>query len=155
MAYAELSDVQALMAKLPLTDSTTPTSAQATTLIGQVSAEIDSVIAAAGYAVPVTSPGWFVTALKLLNAEGAASRILRAMFPQSRAATDGSPSEYALYARNYADGLRRLQGGNGIPPDAVTNSGSIGPSTYFTRNPMQEEDLGDISEPTFKRSQVL
>jgi hypothetical protein len=155
MAYAALSDVQGLIAKFTIDGSSKPTSTQVTTLIGQISADIDAVISAAGYAVPVASPAWFVTALLYLNALGAAALTLRSMFPDSRAAGDAGLSEYALYQRWYEAGLKRLGAPGGIPPDVATNSASVNPSTYFTRNPDTEEDLGDIAEPFFTRAKVF
>jgi len=155
MAYAVFAEVQQLIAKWPLSTTTKPTTAQATDMIDQIAGEMDTAISSAGYAVPVTAPAHFLEALKLLNAEGTAMLVLKSMFPQRSGASEGSPSEYALYARNYNDGLRRLQSGEGIPPDAATGAGSVAPSSYFTRNPDQEEDLGEIAEPFFKRNQVF
>lgn len=155
MAYATFAEVQQLLAKFVLSTSTKPTIAQATDMIDQIAGEIDTAIASAGYAVPVTAPAYFLEALKLLNAEGAAMLVLKSMFPQRSGASEGSPSEYALHARNYNDGLRRLQSGEGIPPEAATGTGSVAPSTYFTRNPDSEEHLGDIAEPFFTRDKVF
>ena len=155
MAYAALSDIQGLLAKFTISASSKPTDTQAGVIITDVSAEIDSVIAGRGYAVPVAAPAWFLNALKLLNAYGAAAAILRSMFPDRAGAGEGSAALETFYAEQYNRGLRRLATGDAIPPGLAAGSAQVTPSTYFTRNPDEEEDLGDIAEPFFKRSTVF
>jgi len=155
VAYAALADVQGLLGKFTLSATSKPTSTQATTIIGQISAEIDSVISAAGYFVPVASPAWFLDYLKLLNAYGAAAAVLQSMFPDRAGAADTSAALYSYYGDQYKAGINRLRTGEGIPPGLATNSASVAPSTYFTRNPDEEEDLGAIAEPFFKRNTVF
>lgn len=155
MAYAALSDINGLIAKFAVTASTKPTNTQATTIINDVSAEIDSVIAGAGYAVPVTSPTWFLDALKILNGYGAASAVLRSMFPEKSGAGEAAVSMESYYATQYQRGLKRLETGAAIPPGLAVGTAQVKPSTYFTRNPDAEEDSGDIAEPFFKRSTVF
>lgn len=152
MAYANLADIQGMIAKFTINGTSSPSSAQAANIIGQISAEIDSMIADAGYAVPVTTPAWFVDALKLLNGYGAAALILRSMFPDARGSGESAVAEYSYYATEYSKGLKRLQEGVGIPPEVPSSSGMVSASTYFTRNPDSEETLGVIAEPFFKRS---
>src|SRR3990172_2903351 len=127
MAYAALSDVQGLLAKWEITASSKPNATQAGAIITQVSAEIDSVISSAGYAVPVTTPAWFLDALKLLNCYGAAAAIIRSMFPDATG-PDETPA-YAYYAAQYKAGLARLAA-DGIPPDVPRGTGTVNPSTY-------------------------
>ena len=155
MAYAALSDVQGLLAKFTIGASSKPTDTQAGVIITDVSAEIDSVIAGRGYAVPVAAPAWFLNALKLLNAYGAAAAVLRSMFPDRTGGEDGSSALESFYAAQYNRGLRRLATGESIPPGLAAGSAQVTPSTYFTRNPDEEEDLGAIAEPFFKRSTVF
>jgi len=155
LSYASLSDIQGLIAKFTISASSKPTDTQATTIITQVSAEIDSVLAGGGYAVPVTAPAWFLDALKLLNAYGAAAAILRSMFPDRAGAGETSAALEIFYASQYNRGLRRLASGESIPPGLAAGSAQVTPSTYFTRNPDEEEDLGGIAEPFFKRSTVF
>jgi hypothetical protein len=152
MAYSEPADVQDLVG-FELSSTSKPTEAQATALVDQVAAEVDSVLAGAGYMVPVTAPDYFLSALKLLNSAGAAAAILKVMFPDATGAAE-SPA-YAFWDKWYRDGLARLRDGSGVPPDVTTNSAAVGPSTYFTRNPDAEEELGDIAEPFFTRSKVF
>lgn len=155
MAYAALSDVQGLLAKFTIGTQSKPTATQAETIITQINAEIDAVIAGQGYAVPVTVPAWFLNALKLLNAYGAAATVLRSMFPDRAGGDDNATAMEAYYAGEYHRGLRRLMTGEGIPPGLVAGSSQATPSTYFTRNADEEEGLGDIAEPFFKRSTVF
>ena len=155
MSYADRADIQGMMAKFKLSASTTPTIAQADDIIDDISAEIDSVIAGAGYAVPVTSPVWFLRALRMLNRYGATSAVLRSMFPQKSGAGEAAVAIESYYATQYQRGLKRLATGEAIPPELATGTAQVKPSTYFTRNPNAEEDLGEIAEPFFKRDTVF
>lgn len=156
MAYAALTDVQGLVAKFPITPTSKPNETQVGTIITGIAAEIDTAIANAGYAVPVASPASFLEYLTLLNAYGAASAAIRSIFADKTGSAEGFEGGIeAYYAAQYAKGLASLRDGSGIPPGVSTTSASIGPSTYFTRNPDAEEDLGDIAEPFFKRETVF
>jgi len=148
MAYSDVNDVRDLLGKFTLSGTSKPTEAQATGLLDQVAAEIDSVLAGAGYSVPVAAPDYFVSSLKLLNSAGAAAAILRIMMPDAAGAAETPAAGF--WAQWYRDGLARLKDGSGVPPDVITNAASVAPSSYFTRNPDVEEDLGDIAEPLFK-----
>src|SRR3990172_13413757 len=122
MAYAALSDIQGLMAKFTIDTASKPTAAQAGVIITQISAEIDGVIAGAGYSVPVASPTWFVDSLKLLNAYGATAAVLESMFPERAGGNDEAAALRSYYAAQYNRGIKRLQDGSGTPPDLATNS---------------------------------
>src|SRR3990170_7005507 len=152
MAYAVRADVQALLPKFTLGAATKPTSTQATAIINDVSAEIDAALAGAGFAVPVTTPSWFVNYLGLVNQYGAAAAILKAMFPEAAGASDQTPAIYAFWEARYQRALKSLRDGSAIPPGLAAGSAQGTPSAHFTRNPDEEEDLGDIAEPFFKRS---
>jgi hypothetical protein len=155
MAYAVLADIQALIAKFTIGATTKPTSTQATAIIDDVSAEVDAALAGAGFAVPVTTPTWFVNYLGLVNQYGAASAILKAMFPEAAGATEQNPAVYAFWESRYQRALKALRDGSAIPPGLAAGAAQVTPSTYFTRNPDEEEDLGDIAEPFFKRNTVF
>src|SRR3972149_715127 len=113
MAYAVIADVQALFPKFPVGAATKPTTTQATAIINDVSAEIDSALAGAGYAVPVASPSWFVDYLGLVNQYGAAAAILKAMFPDAAGATDQNPSIYAFWESRYQRAMNAPRGAPG------------------------------------------
>lgn len=153
MAYADLDDVQGLIAKWPVGTTTTPTIDQATAIIGDVSYEIDAALSANGIAVPITTPAWFTGWLSLANQYGAAAAILKSMFP-GQSGPDETPA-YAFWESRYQKALKGIKDGSLIPPGLATNEATVAPSTYLTRNPDTEEDLGDIAEPFFKRSTVL
>jgi len=155
MAYAVIADVQALLPKFTLGAATKPTSTQATAIINDVSVEIDAALAGAGYAVPVTAPSWFVDYLGLVNQYGAAAAILKAMFPEAAGSADTVPAIYQFWESRYQRALKALRDGSAIPAGLAASSAQVTPSTYFTRNPDEEEDLGDIAEPFFKRSTVF
>src|SRR3989304_1481780 len=155
MAYAVLTDTQALIAKFPISDTTKPTDTQATAIINDVSLEIDATLAGGGYAVPVTSPSWFVDYLGLVNQYGAAAAILKAMFPEAAAASDDTIAISTFWEARYQKALKSLRDGSTIPAGLAAGSAQVKPSTYFTRNPDEEEDLGDIAEPFFKRGTVF
>src|SRR3990167_5577380 len=112
MAYAVLTDVQALIAKFPISTTTKPTDTQATAIINDVSVEIDATLAGGGYTVPVTSPLWFVDYLGLVNQYGAAAAILKAMFPEAAGATDQNPSIYAFWESRYQRAMKALRDGS-------------------------------------------
>ena len=154
-AYGTLDDVRGLMAKFAIDANSTPDETQAQAIVDETSDEIDMRLSAAGVAIPATTPAGFLNFLGRLNAYGAAAAILRSMFPQGGGATDSNPTVYAFHERRYRDGLKAIADGSAIPPDAPTGSGAVNPSTYLTRNPDTEEELGDIAEPIFKMSQVF
>ncbi|KKL13739.1 hypothetical protein LCGC14_2522730, partial [marine sediment metagenome] len=143
MAYADLDDVQGLIAKWPIGTTTTPTMTQATAIINDVSFEIDAALSANGIAVPVTTPAWFVSWLSLANQYGAAAAILKSMFPGATG-PDETPA-YAFWESRYQKALKGIKDGSLIPPGQA-NEATVAPSTYLTRNPDTEEDLGDIAE---------
>jgi hypothetical protein len=157
MSYAALSDVQALIAKFTINTLSKPTDTQAGVIITGISAEIDSVIAGLGYNVPVISPPpQFLAWLTLLNAYGAAAAIIRSIFADKSGSADGYEGGIeAYYGSQYKQGIARLISGDAIPPDLATNAATIYPSTYFTRNPDVEEDVGLLGVPFFEKAKVF
>ncbi len=153
MAYGTLVKVQGLMAQFTIGASTSPTTTEAATILDETSDEIDMRLSAAGVAVPATAPAGFLIFLSRLNAYGAAAAILKSMFPGATGAAE-TPA-YAFWEKRYQAGLMSIVDGSAIPPDAPAGSGTVDPSTYLTRNPNAEEELGDIAEPRFKMSQVF
>ena len=149
MSYAVIADVQGVIPKWTFSGTTKPSTTQATAIIDAVSEEIDSILAARGIAVPVTAPAHFLAALVMLNVYGGAARILRAAFPD--ATGPGETPAYAYWEKQYDEGIAGLRNGTAIPRSVSASDLYVDPSTYFTRNPDEEEDLGDIAEPTFKR----
>ena len=153
MTYATLDEVRGLMAQFTIDATSTPTATEATAILDETSDEIDMRLSAAGVAIPATAPAGFLNFLGRLNAYGTAAAILKSMFPGATGAAE-TPA-YAFWEKRYRDGLKAIVDGSAIPPDAATGSGTVNPSTYFTRNPDAEEDLGDIAEPRFKMNKVF
>ncbi len=153
MAYATLDEVRALMAQFTIGATSTPSVTQAQAIVDETSDEIDMRLSAAGVAIPATAPAGFLSFLGRLNAYGATAAILKSMFPGATGAAE-TPA-YAFWEKRYLAGIKAIVDGTAIPPDAPTGSGTVNPSTYFTRNPDAEEDLGDIAEPRFKVSKVF
>lgn len=151
MSYAVIADLQDLIAQFPISVSSTPTTPQATTILTDISNEIDTRLSGRGILVPVTTPTSFVRALALLNAYGSAAAVLKSMFPG--AVGPGETPAYAFWEKRYQDGLANIV--ELIPVDAVVNAAWIEPSTYLTRNPNVEESLGDIAEPLFSMAKVF
>ncbi|MDD4986953.1 MAG: hypothetical protein PHQ43_14490, partial [Dehalococcoidales bacterium] len=79
MAYCQLSDVQELVPKFPISTTTTPTQTQVESLIAKIAVEIDAVLEAQGFTVPIKAPANFVLWLETLNALGAAARAMQGM----------------------------------------------------------------------------
>lgn len=151
--YVEVSDVKAIIAAFDVGRETNPDRLEADTIVIDTDAEINSVLDAAGLSVPVTTPSHFVDWLKALNKYGAAAAILKSMFPD--AAGPGETPAYAFWEARYRNALKMFAKGQGIPDSATKGGGDLNPSTYLTRNPDVEEDLGDIAEPRAKMGRVF
>lgn len=147
MSYATITDVQDLIAQFPITTTSKPNTTQVTAIIADTSNEIDVRLSGAGFAVPVTTPGFFLAWLKRLNAYGAAAAVLKSMFPD--AVGPGDTPAYAFWEERYQAGLKAITDGTVSPEGWAAGANQVMPSTYFTRNPDAEEVLGDIAEPMF------
>lgn len=147
MAYATEAKVESMMAQMTVTGSTKPTSTQVALIITDVDAELDVVLAAQGIATPVTAPADFLNWLVGISSIGVTARALRSMFPDVTG--PGEQPAYRYWQKLYDGALAGIKDGSMIPP-TVSAGGAVSPSTYLTRNPDAEEDLGDIAEPKFK-----
>ena len=146
MAYATEAEVEARIAKHTIDGSSSPDSSQVGLLIDETAGEIDSLLAEQGVTVPVTTPAYFLDFLVGCNANGAAARTLKSMFPDVTG--PGQQPAFQYYQDEYVRQIEGLKDGSLIPPGA-TRTGSTGPSTYFTVNPDEETDEGDIAEGPF------
>lgn len=150
MAYCTISDVRGLNPKRTYSESTTPTETQVNQYITDIAVEIDNVLQAQGYTIPVTSPENFVSHLKLLNTRGAAAMAEIAMFPESTSGPGGTPHGSQLLSL-YKDGLKALRNGE-IPASMAPGESSSSVGSYYTE--MTDQD--DFPDPAFrKRSQDL
>jgi len=122
-----------------------PTSTQVTILINQIAVEIDAVLEAQGYTVPVTSPANFVNALKAVNAYGAAALAEMGMFPET--SEKGSTPHWKVLWQTYQDWLGSLRKGE-IPPDLALSSSAASVGGYYT----DVADKEEYPEPIFRIS---
>lgn len=154
MPYATLDLVQSLIASYKIGTNSSVTPAQVNTMIAAVSSEIDAVLGGAGVTTPVTTPVGFVSHLSLLNAYGTAAMVLKSAYPEASMA--GSAPAYLFWETRYQNGLKALRAGQDIPDEGGTTSTDILPSSYFTRNPDEEEDLGYLEGASlFSRGRVF
>ena len=144
MAYCALADIQALSPERTYDATSTPTSTQVAALITQIAVEIDAVLQARGYTVPVTSPANFVEFLKAVNAYGAAALADKGMYP---ATSDiGQTQHWQALMKIYQGWLKMLGDGSVAPASLAVAAGSSGLGSYYTE--MADQD--DYPEPAFR-----
>src|SRR3954471_18491998 len=112
MAYATITDVTGLIAQFPLSVGSKPSTSQATTIMTDISSEIDVALSSAGVTVPVTTPQYFLDWLGRLNAYGAAAAVLKSMFPGATGPEE-TPA-YAFWEARYREGLAAIRDGSAI-----------------------------------------
>ena len=141
--YCTLTDVEALNPKRIYGTSTTPTSTQVKALITQVAVEIDAILEAQGYTVPVTTPANLVNFLKYVNAYGAAYLAESGMFPETT--SPGETAHWQLLKKIYDDYMKMLMesktpAGLGVGADVI-NVGS-----FYT----EMNTPSDFPDPAFR-----
>jgi hypothetical protein len=129
MAYAALSDIQAVNPKRTYSATSTPTTTQVTAFLSDIAAELDTILTSRGVTVPVTAPAEFLAHLKHVNAVGAAARAEFAMFPEAQESPAGSPQGDRLWTQ-YQEYLRALRK-DALP---VTHESDLTPASFFTEN---------------------
>src|ERR1044071_4377765 len=145
-AYAALELVQGLISQFPIGNNSNPSRDQAEKIILAISQEMNGYLGV-HTTTPVTTPAYFVSWLEAVNSWGAAAAILKSMFPNTTGA--GENPAWSFWQKKYEAAIKSLQDASGIPEDLLTVS-RLKVSTYYTRNPGGEEDLG-FAEPFFKR----
>lgn len=146
MAYADTEQVNGSLGPHPATAGTAPTLTDLEGIIDGIAAQIDTVLQSAGVAtVPVTSAvnSAFHAYLVQVNVWGAAAEHLQAAFPE--ATGPGENPAYAFFERRYREALAAFRKGQDIPAALLGGSNDPAPSSYFTRNPEEEEKLGDLA----------
>lgn len=144
MAYCTSTEVGNLNPKRTYGAATTPTSTQVSALIDQVAVEIDAVLEAHGYTVPVTSPTNLVAFLKYVNAYGAAYLAEAGMFPET--AEPGETAHWQMLKKVYDNYLKMLMEGN-IPASLGIAEESANAASYYT----QMDDQDDFPDPVFRK----
>jgi hypothetical protein len=107
VAYATLDGVKEQDPRAVYSDTSKPTEAQVLVLLEDIAGEIDTVLGAAGYTVPITAPAALLSTVTRLNAIGAAAMAHMGMFPESVGAGPTSDLGSRLW-KMYTDGLERL-----------------------------------------------
>lgn len=153
MAYATTTDVNAVLGDHAAASDTIPTITQLGLMIDGISSQIDTILKSQGVSsVPVSSStdSTFATYLVEVNKWGAAAEFLKGMFPE--ATGPGENPAFAFWQKKYDDVLKMwtdagiTSPSQGIPTDLLGGPGDADPSSYFTRNPNEEEILGDLQE---------
>jgi hypothetical protein len=116
MAYASLTDIQALNPKRQYGSLSTPTTTQVDLLIGQISSEIDMVMSLR-YTLPITDTT-LLAVLQTINAYGAAALAEQAMFPET--VEKGSTPHWKMLWDAYQGWLKELK--EGIVPLVLAGS---------------------------------
>ena len=140
MAYASLSDIQALNPKRTYSATTTPTSTQVSALIDQIAAEIDAELMAKGYEAPATTPTEWVTFLKAVNAYGAAALAEMGMFPET--SEQGSTPHWKVLYDTYKKWMKEIEEEK-ITPSSVSGANVGG---YYT----DVADQDEYPDPVFR-----
>lgn len=145
MAYCVIGDVNARIARVGALSATTAlTETQGEDIVDGVAADIDGRLAVLGISGPVTTPAAAVAYLKNLNVWGAASEILKARLPSSQGPA-GDRGAWTFWEKRYQDGLASLEA---VMGGLVGQGASAGhTSSYTTRNPTKDEDLGANANP--------
>lgn len=150
MAYTTTDGVNGVLGDHAATSSSTPTVTQLSAMIDGINSQIDTCLKSVGVAsVPVSSgtDSVFATFLGEVNKWGAAAEFLKGMFPE--ATGPGENPAFAFWQKKYDDvikGWKDPDGPFGLPTGLLGGPGDADPSTYFTRNPNEEEILGDLQE---------
>lgn len=152
MAYATTADVAARLGTFDLDASSQPTVTEAAALLDERSGLLDAVLSSVGVTTPVTAPASFLDALKGWEAAGATADALAIKFPDGTGA--GSVEEtIAYWLKVWDDGIACLKDGSAIPASVAKVAGGL-PSSYLTRNPDEDEDIGELAEWIPRRSRV-
>jgi hypothetical protein len=149
MAYATLEGVQEQDPRAVYNDTSKPTEAQVLVLLEDIAGEIDTVLAGAGYTVPITTPATLLAAVTRLNAMGAAAMAHMGMFPESVGAGPTSDLGSRLW-KMYTDGLDRLVEA-GKAGAAGTTGSAVSARSYQVDNPTETA----AAESLFPRSKVF
>lgn len=142
--YASQSDVEALNPKQVYDATTSPTTTELAVLLAQVSNEIDNVLGAQGYTVPITAPAYFLSHLGYLNALGAGALTEGGMFPATNGIGKSSHGSFLL--KLYQEGLNALRKGE-VPLDLAGSTSRISAASYAT----VQTDYDTYPAPAFRK----
>lgn len=147
MTYAATADIQARVAQFTISATSKPTTTQVGLIQGDISHDINVALGSKGITTPFADDGSeFYDWLGAVEAWGTTAELLKSMFPNATGPAE-TPA-YAYYEKRYQAAIKGILDGSLIPSTVSTSA--LRASTYFTRNPDSNEDLGDIAEPSFK-----
>lgn len=135
-----------------LSGTSTPTSAEVTTMIDDVEGEINSALASHGVTVPVTAPAAFLAWLGDISANGTAALAMTARFADPTGINADSGA--SRLEKRFRDAMARLWDGSAIPASLALDSAVL-PTSYSVEYPDEEPDLGDIQTTAFGASWEL
>jgi hypothetical protein len=117
MAYAAVADIQSTLINVgPFAADSKPTITQVTAFIAEVEAEMNSIFASAGIAVPVTDPQKLLV-VKKICCDGAAAKVLRSIQME--------PDQAVAFQKLYDGALERIRR-NPAEIESVSGTGSGG-----------------------------
>ncbi len=85
----------------------------------------------------------FFEAVKRIEIAGAAASALAQMFPENTG--PGSSTNRTYWQDIFSQQMKIWKEGKGIPAALLGGSNDVSPSSYFTKNPDQEQVLGDLA----------
>lgn len=146
MAYADTTSTNRVLGSNAATSVTVPTLVDLANIITGIAGQIDSVLKGAGVAtVPFTSDvdSEFHAFLIAVNVWGAAAEFLKGMY--SEATGPGESPAFAFWQKKYDATLKAWREGKDLPAGILSGANDTSPSSYFTRNPEEEETLGELA----------
>lgn len=149
MAYATLDGVREQDPRAVYNETSKPTAGQEEQLLEDVAGEIDTVLSAAGYTVPITAPAALLSTVTRLNAIGAAAMAHMGMFPESVGAGPTSDLGSRLW-KMYTDGLERLVDAGKAGATGTTGT-AVSARSYQVDNPTETA----AAQSLFPRSKVF
>lgn len=122
-----------------LTATTSPTLTEAASLHEGVHSDVNAALVEGGVStVPVTTPTALVSWLGTVEAWGTCAEILKVRFQDIQGVN--AEGAWSFFETRYQQALTSIRAGT-----AASLSGSpVMPASYYTRNPDEEEDLGDL-----------
>lgn len=143
MAYCTYAtDVQSIVPQFVASTTSTPTSTQCASIIGQIDAKIDAVLRARGVTTPVTDTD-ALAILKVVSATGAGAAILRAAFPFKEGIGGEGGAATALQAE-FDAWLKRLEGGL-LDSDAKPSASSVAHGFHHWHHPLRHHHHHEAS----------
>lgn len=126
LIYASLDDLKKYGSKMTFSSTTKPTELQAVGIIISVANELNLLMNAAAYSLPITDID-LLDYLNDLNCYGAMAKICRSMFPTA-------PEMSKEWANDFKEGKKALRSGELVASTATRTGGGL-PGSYQTENP--------------------